>query len=286
MKRRITLTLLIAMLCFCETFTQAQSISVAGELPPMKMTPKKVYDTAHIWVYYVYSFRKDSTKEKRTEGQTILQIGERFLGFADYYRMKIFHLNDSLCEAKRPSMEFFTLGMGLYRNVAYNMPLVVDLQNKQATVQIDNISNYEYTQPLPTIDWQTIDADTTLCDVPCKKATCRFGGREWTAWYAPTFRLPYGPYLFGGLPGLIFDIRDTKDNYHFSLNGVDNLKVGTEIYLEKKRDIIRTSREKARRAIENEQSDVMKALQMRHPDDKYPTMDGNRSRPYNPLELE
>ena len=93
-----------------------------------------------------------------------------------------------------------------------------------AIIQVDNVNTYQYTQPIPEISWQTVEGDTTICDVACRKAVCRFGGRGWTAWYAPTFDLHTGPYLFGGLPGLIFSICDTKDNYRFTLNGLENLR--------------------------------------------------------------
>ncbi|WP_435524227.1 GLPGLI family protein [Chryseobacterium indoltheticum] len=34
------------------------------------------------------------------------------------------------------------------------------------------------------------------------KATTNFGGRNWTAWFSEDIPLPYGPYVFYGLPGL------------------------------------------------------------------------------------
>lgn len=107
-------------------------------------------------------------------------------------------------------MEAFTMNMGMMKRKAYEYPLVIDRSRNVAIIQVNNVNKYQYTQPVPEISWQTVEGDTTICDVACRKAVCRFGGRDWTAWYAPTFDLRTGPYLFGGLPGLIFSICDTK----------------------------------------------------------------------------
>ncbi|NJC26401.1 hypothetical protein GGR27_001900 [Lewinella antarctica] len=53
------------------------------------------------------------------------------------------------------------------------------------------------------------------------KARGAYGGRDYTAWFAPSFPVPFGPYHFGGLPGLILEITSddglvtyTFDGYH------------------------------------------------------------------------
>lgn len=263
-------------------------IAIHGELPPLGLIDKTVYDTAYVKVYYEYSFRPDSMNMKRKDGQTLLLIGDNCTGFCDYFSNRSDFINDSLYYAKRPPMELFTLCMGFFGKKNYDMPLVIDKERKEATVQIMNINEYQYQQSVPDIKWQLVEGDTTLADVPCKKATCSFGGREWTVWYAPSFSISAGPYLFGGLPGLIFDIRDTKDNYHFSLNGLEHLKQGAPIYLRKDSRMLKTTREKARKAVQNEQKNIYKVMQMQHPNDRFENVDSGDTgkRPYNPIELE
>jgi len=261
--------------------------TVQGGMLPLGLIEKTVFDTAQVQVYYEYSYRKDSVSNKRTEGQAVLLIGKHCLGFDDFYKRENDRLNDSLFIAKGSPMELLTHGMGLLQRKAYNFPLVIDLQKREATIQADGINSYEYTQPVPQISWRECEDDSTICDVPCKKATCRFGGREWTAWYAPSFPLQAGPYLFGGLPGLIFSISDNKDNYRFTLNGVENLRHGTKIYLRAGHNIIKTTREKVRRAIENEHRDVRKAFEMQAQSVRFSGKTSIRkSKPYNPIELE
>lgn len=278
----------IALLLFIPIKLSAQSVQIHGELPPLGLIEKTVYDTAYVKVYYEYSYRPDSLSMERKDGQTVLLIGDKCTGFSDYYSQRFDFINDSLCYAKRPPMELFTLGMGLMHKHVYEMPLVIDKESNIAIVQTTKINSFQYEQPVPDIKWQLQEGDTTLCDVPCRKAVCRFGGRDWTAWYAPSFSMPVGPYLFGGLPGLIFDIRDTKDNYRFSLNGLEHLKEGVPVYLKNSDDIVKTTREKARKAIENIYADVNKAFALKYEGGNTDGADQNDSgkRPYNPIELE
>ena len=50
-----------------------------------------------------------------------------------------------------------------------------------------------------------------------QKATTRFGGRNWIAWFTKDIPISEGPYKFNGLPGLIIFLQDDKANYIFSL---------------------------------------------------------------------
>jgi GLPGLI family protein len=50
-----------------------------------------------------------------------------------------------------------------------------------------------------------------------QKATASFGGRNWTAWFNKDIPFNEGPFKFRGLPGLIFELSDTKKNYIYNL---------------------------------------------------------------------
>lgn len=276
------------LLVFSSMAGYAQTLSAGTGIPPLKPVALVKLDTAHTRVYYRYAYRKDSLNKKLTEGQTVLLVGKNFLGFMDYYQWLFDKLNDSLCYAKAAPVELMAQGMRIMEAVNYSYPLVISRARHRATIQLCNIGTYEYSDSLPAIAWQLIDRDTIISNVPCKEATCCYRGRMWQAWYAPSFPLPVGPYLFGGLPGLIFDIGDTRGNYHFTLNGLENLRAGDDIYLHCSSKIVRTSRANARRAVQNEQRDIQKAFEMASPGLRFPEQmkKGDHSRPYNPIELE
>jgi len=68
-----------------------------------------------------------------------------------------------------------------------------------------------------TLDWKLQERKDTVRGISCSLATARYGGRIYTAWYAPSLPIPDGPYVFSGLPGLIIKVEDRKGWYTFTL---------------------------------------------------------------------
>lgn len=66
-------------------------------------------------------------------------------------------------------------------------------------------------------DWAIDDERATIAGLDCQRARIRYGGREYTAWFAPSVPIPDGPYVFAGLPGLIVKVSDDRDWYTFTL---------------------------------------------------------------------
>ncbi len=66
-------------------------------------------------------------------------------------------------------------------------------------------------------DWKLSNEQKVINSIACKKAEVRYKGRDWIAWYSTEIPLPYGPYKFSGLPGLIVKITDKTGDYDFEL---------------------------------------------------------------------
>ena len=62
-------------------------------------------------------------------------------------------------------------------------------------------------------NWEIVDETKTLLGIECRKAQCRFRGRNWTVWYAPEIPVPAGPWKLGGLPGLIVQAESADKEY-------------------------------------------------------------------------
>jgi len=74
-----------------------------------------------------------------------------------------------------------------------------------------------YHEDADFMQWQIAKDTLTKAGLLCQKAMLDFGGRHWTAWFAPEIPISDGPYKFCGLPGLIISVADTEGNWRFDL---------------------------------------------------------------------
>ncbi|WP_232816122.1 GLPGLI family protein [Chryseobacterium capnotolerans] len=93
---------------------------------------------------------------------------------------------------------------------------IIQSNDKVQYFQQVGMSVLTYKEPVIG-NWKLIDETKIINTFNCKKATITYKGRNWTAWYAAEIPLPYGPYKFSGLPGLIIKITDDKNEYDFEL---------------------------------------------------------------------
>lgn len=102
-----------------------------------------------------------------------------------------------------------------------------------------------YEADIPAIEWSFPDGEEKeICGCTCLKAEGSCHGRTWTVWYTIEIPIPYGPYVLGGLPGLILEAADSEGIFHFTAVGIENAPEGTEIAISSLSKAIRTTRDK------------------------------------------
>ncbi|ASK32599.1 hypothetical protein CEY12_22040 [Chryseobacterium sp. T16E-39] len=74
------------------------------------------------------------------------------------------------------------------------------------------------------INWTISNEVKKVENYTLQKATTRFGGRNWTAWFSKDIPLNEGPFKFRGLPGLVFDLSDSGHNFIYHLVKSQKLK--------------------------------------------------------------
>ncbi|WP_083190008.1 GLPGLI family protein [Chryseobacterium artocarpi] len=102
-------------------------------------------------------------------------------------------------------------------------------------VQIMMMPYYYVFETEDNIQWK-VEADTKkINNYNLQKATARFGGRNWTAWFTPDINIPEGPYKFRGLPGMVLYVEDDKKDFVYSFSRNVNLPktYNTKGFLEK-----------------------------------------------------
>jgi len=92
----------------------------------------------------------------------------------------------------------------------------------QKLITKDNLvmNTYLIEEPLPAIHWKLNGDTTTFGGLHCQKATGHFKGRDYTVWFCPDLPVPTGPWKLNGLPGLIVDAHDAKNEVVFRFDGV------------------------------------------------------------------
>lgn len=213
------------------------------------------FDTAKVAVLYRLQYLRDSTKtDKYEEGETLLQISDNHLCFGDYHRILADSLNNRLAESKKRKKDKAMANEHTKEVMAtaFYFKYATNLNNKRSRAQCWRINKYEYTDTVPQLNWKFVDGDTLIVGKPCKKALCSYGGRDYVAWYAESIALPYGPAMFGGLPGLIMKLADTKLNWIFTFSGMSTNAYPRTMYLNKPRKLRKVSKSEALTAYRNE----------------------------------
>jgi GLPGLI family protein len=97
--------------------------------------------------------------------------------------------------------------------------------NTKKMLTKDNLAINEYLVdgPLPAIAWQIGSDTASFGGLHCQKATGHFKGRDYIVWFCPDLPLPAGPWKLNGLPGVIVDAHDTRNEVIFQFDGLEKV---------------------------------------------------------------
>ncbi|SEF80968.1 GLPGLI family protein [Halpernia humi] len=151
---------------------------------------------------YEYQFKTDSTSADYEKTNMVLDINPVDVKFYDYDYAK----NDSINKLRD------------YKNYIWNdTPAIVRKKNSNENLNFELLNDYFAYKSIDKIDWKLSPETKKVGQYNLQKATSNFGGRNWTAWFNPEIPLNEGPYKFRGLPGLIFEISDSQQQFIFKL---------------------------------------------------------------------
>ena len=181
----------------------------------------RVLDSASIKCTYKLTYLKDSTKidSKSNDTQTLL-IGKLI---SKYYSQEVLDWQQYIQENYKNADAV----PGLKNEGAWSWELFKNYpQGKETVTDIGSqlMGDYMYEEDLLTLNWKMHEETQEILSYHCQKATISFRGRDYIAWYAPEIPVPNGPWKFGGLPGLILKIYDTKENFVFECIGIKTLQ--------------------------------------------------------------
>ena len=152
---------------------------------------------------YEYQFKSDSLAKALTKENMILDINPDEIKFYPYF----FAENDSINKLKNNN------------NSSWDdlLPVITRSRNTNKNTSYVLLNDLFSVQTVDPINWKLSTETKKVGNYSLQKATTTFGGRNWTAWFNTEINLNEGPYKFRGLPGLIFEISDDRNNFSFSL---------------------------------------------------------------------
>ena len=108
--------------------------------------------------------------------------------------------------------------LGIYKNYGQSRISIVDIVK-------ENISLIE--EDLDVINWKITTISKDIKGFKCLKAVGDYKGRTYEAWFCKDYPYSTGPWKLGGLPGLIIEASDLKNQVEFSLIGYEKLSANT-----------------------------------------------------------
>lgn len=172
--------------------------------------------------FYTIKYKTDSTGNEIANKNMLLDINGNTSRFYSY---KLYKSDSTLLVNEKIGRETPTKSMD------YDFMVIKKKDQNQIEkfyrLQMDI---YLLKEQSPKFDWKITNEIRRIGEFTCQKATAKFKGRIWEAWFTQEIPINEGPYIFNGLPGLIISVYDTKDNYHFDLIGLK--KNFDDIYIE------------------------------------------------------
>ncbi|CAD0220801.1 GLPGLI family protein [Chryseobacterium sp. JV274] len=222
-------------------------------------------DTLHGEFTYQLKAKFDSRTDYKHEEQFLLQIGNNRAFFASNISLKCDSVMTASGTATKNADGSITLGWKkgtVIPKTGLSFTIIQSNENIQY-FRLVGMSLLTYKEPIIK-NWKLINESKVINTINCKKAEVTFKGRNWIAWYSPEIPLPYGPYKFSGLPGLIVKITDDKGDFDFELvKSIPASKLkGKLVTIKKNRytEAIETTQQKLKQALRNAEANSAAVL--------------------------
>jgi GLPGLI family protein len=176
------------------------------------------------------------------------------------------------------------LGQSLNLAEKWRSILIKNFQENNITVQDKTNITYQYEEKQPALDWKLENETREILGYICHKATTKYRGRKYAAWYCKEIPINNGPYIFQNLPGLILELEDSDNNFHFTAIAMD--KKVNAVYLRNEKRILYITREQFRKALQTYHDNPGFFHGKAYNEDGSQIAVKSPPLPYNPIELE
>jgi len=179
-------------------------------------------DTARVLIHYKFTHVMDTTNRAHpyTENM-VLYVGKIAGAYRSYDRIVAnaqFKKAYAEAAAASPDGNVRINRRGVGTPVEY-----YQYPNEQKLFTKDQLmfNSYLIEGPMPAIDWKISGDTATFGGLHCQRAGAHFKGRDYTVWFCPDLPVHTGPWKLNGLPGVIVDAHDAKNEVVFKFDGVE-----------------------------------------------------------------
>ena len=230
-KKIITLILALAAVCGGAS-AQPKSTKCPRPLKTSRDFAKMTaVDTTQMRVYYAFCPHKIEDANTYIDLQR-LDVGKRVVKYYSHF----VYTNDSLVAIwwrQHPNSRTGAPWLGaigrkdkedIWSEYEWSDYFIEDGQLTEYCTMPRSLESYNscYTEPMPKQSWTLHNETQTIIGYKCQRATCRFRGRDFEAWFAPAIPVMRGPWKFSGLPGLILKVYDKEKLYSFEAVGLES----------------------------------------------------------------
>ncbi|MDR6156788.1 GLPGLI family protein [Chryseobacterium sp. SLBN-27] len=183
---------------------------------------------------YVYTFKPDSLNLDKTEtelmGLFIDKNGSTYFSLTKVKRdSAIAQSRNSDGISSNMPVSLNTFPQGKVRGIIRK-----DWRSNEVISYLSvNADRFKIIQHI-TFNWQIGTETAVIQGKKCQLATVEYKGRKYNVWFTNEIPISDGPYKFGGLPGLIVKIEDTKKQHIWELKGIEkfrNIKLNLSAYI-------------------------------------------------------
>lgn len=240
----------LIIICLISRFVYAQFPPA-----PQILDKKHCVDTAYVELLYSFKFKNLAGQKDFAEDIRKIQIGNHIV--KDFSHI-VFHYDSLATERTKKGLQTHNIPTQTYPCELYS-----DVENHLREEKYRLMLNAGvlcYNSHWMTPEWQFIPDDTIhLSGYSCNKAQTHYAGRNYTAWYSLEIPIPYGPFKFWGLPGLILKIEEESGLFIWELYKMN--KVHSPIYKYKYEKEQTCTESTAKRTIDRMMSSPMSFLQ-------------------------
>ncbi|SPY36000.1 GLPGLI family protein [Porphyromonas cangingivalis] len=190
-----------------------------------KIDKFEILDNVSYVVTYNLTFVKDPQKLKKGHDQIVLELGKKF---SKSYSQVLFSADSTATEWLRRGAEAVPFPKewvpleDVYKNYSTKRSKIVFRSIFSGPV-------YHYEEDTDLMKWTLQPEKRQILSYSCQRATTSFAGRNYEAWFTYDIPMPNGPWKFGGLPGLILSLRETRDHFVFECVAVQKPKQERQI---------------------------------------------------------